>query len=379
MTTTRSRRFVQKPARADDRVATFAHATLAVALVLGVGLMSAVRGFRFWTSGVLGADARETIDRAQPLLHGVSPYPANHYPPLSLLVLAPFGHVPEAHLVLASLALACVPITLRLLGVRDWRCYAAALMWASVSAAVQTANATIFIVLAMAVAWRYRDMPMRAGVASAVAISLKLLSWPLVVWLWATRRIKAVGWCVAGVALAVPGLLGLIVVFMRPAGGSVTGAASSFSNDLTTPSYGIDDLLAGAGAPRSVAHAAFLGASLAMAVAAAVFGKRGDDERSFAAAAIATLLAAPNLWPHSFSFLLLAIGVRRPRFSAVWVLPILMFGLPSGDPDRTALVVAWAVLAVIAFDLLGSDTTRRFARIRGVRPSIEPRLSGPRT
>ena len=318
--------------------------TLLIAALL---VFLTVRSLRFWESGLLGVDARVLLQAASALLDGVSPYPGFHYPPLPLVALVPLTAVPNAPLLASILALACVPASLWALSVRDWRCYAAALMWQPVSSAVQTANASIFIVLGTAMAWRYRDHARRAGLAAAVAVSAKLISWPLVVWLWATGRRAATGWCIAWSALATVGLAGVIVAATGSSGSTYSGAASSLASDRSTSSYGLDDMLSGVGVPLGLSHAAFLTVAVAVAGVAALLGRRGEVDSSFGVDALATMLAAPNLWPHSFAFLLLALGVMRPRFTAVWLLPIAMYGLPAGDPGPSALARAWIVLGIV--------------------------------
>ena len=96
---------------------------------------------------------------------------------------------------------AAVAGTLRLLGVSDPRCYAAAFLWGPVLAALQTANLTLLLGLALAALWRWREVPSRSGVAFAAALAPKV-SRPLAIWAIATRRTRtaAVG---IGLALVV--------------------------------------------------------------------------------------------------------------------------------------------------------------------------------
>ena len=56
--------------------------------------------------------------------------------------------------VLTALLILLVPATLLVLGVRDWRVYGAALLWAPVTVAVQTANLSLPLAFAAALAWR---------------------------------------------------------------------------------------------------------------------------------------------------------------------------------------------------------------------------------
>ena len=68
-----------------------------------------------------------------------------------------------------------------------------------VLSAVRLGTLTPLLVLALAILWRWRDRRWVAGGSLAVAISLKLFLWPLVVWLLLTRRFRA-ALCAAGSA-----------------------------------------------------------------------------------------------------------------------------------------------------------------------------------
>ena len=82
------------------------------------------------------------------------------------------------------------------------------------------------------------------------------------------------------------------------------------------------------------------------------FAREGDDARSFAAAATAIVVFAPNVWLHSLTFLLLPLGVLRPRFDWLWLRP------HRTDPDRRGALAAvefsffWAVAVLVAGWLL---------------------------
>ena len=88
-------------------------------------------------------------------------------------------------------SLAAIFGALWLLGVRDLRCYAAFALWPPTILAWQNANISVLIVLACALAWRFRNSWPRAGLALGIAIALKVLLWPLAVWFLATRRVWA--------------------------------------------------------------------------------------------------------------------------------------------------------------------------------------------
>src|SRR5207249_609110 len=96
-------------------------------------------------------------------------------------------------------------LTLWVLGVRDWRCYGIVFLWPPFLAAVKTGNITALLGLSAALTWRFRDRASVAGASVGVSLAAKLLLWPLLVWLGATRRWRA---ALLSVAFAV-GLLAL--------------------------------------------------------------------------------------------------------------------------------------------------------------------------
>ena len=79
----------------------------------------------------------------------------------------------------------------------------------------------------------------------------------------------------------------------------------------------------GAGARRSSLGGALL-------VACVVLARRGDDLRSFTCAVAATLALSPIVWLHYLVLLLVPLAIARPRFSVVWLLPILLWS--ARDP-----------------------------------------------
>src|ERR1700753_2569774 len=140
---------------------------------------------------------------AHRLLHGGNPYAitpseiragtAFVYAALSAVAFAPFALLQRGvgEVVYMLLCIACVPATLRVLNVRDWRIYGVTLVWLPVYSGWQTANVTLPLMLLVALTWRYRDRPLTAGLLTATAISVKPFIWPLALWLLATRRFKA--------------------------------------------------------------------------------------------------------------------------------------------------------------------------------------------
>ena len=127
-----------------------------------------------WTSAFivfsLGADLLAWdvrfayLPAADAILDGRSPYPALDdpiledqkgyvYPPQLAVVLLPLTKLPIdlVALIVTAGMLAMLWLTLRLLGIRDVRCYAAAVLWMPVASGVLLANVSIPLALALAV------------------------------------------------------------------------------------------------------------------------------------------------------------------------------------------------------------------------------------
>lgn len=335
----------------------------AIAL-LGIGPV-AIGVATLWLEGHRGLVAEDfrlqVLPAAHAVLHGVSPYPDVHrlvatsaayvYPAPAVVASLPLAALSDATAawVVTALMILLVPLTLRLAGVRDWRCYGAALLWAPVASAVQTSNLTLPIGIALALTWRYRDRA--AGVPVAVATALKLFTWPLAVWLLATgRRAQAL--------VAVLGAGAVILVAWAAigfAGLADYPALARRLNDLQAPhAYTLYALGLELGLGAAAAKIVWLAAGLGSLAGCVLLGRRGDDRRSFVLAVVASLALSPIVWLHYFAVLLVPLAISRPRFGPAWLLPIALWVVPADGNGRaswqTALTIAVAA-AVVALSL----------------------------
>ena len=103
-------------------------------------------------------DLHTTWVAGRALVHGHSPYPFT-YPAPAAVVMIPFGALPwrAAVPVFFLVSAAMVFATLRVLGVRDWRCYGACLVALPTASALWIGTPTPMLVLATACAWRWRN------------------------------------------------------------------------------------------------------------------------------------------------------------------------------------------------------------------------------
>lgn len=293
------------------------------------------------------------------LLHGGNPYAVTHheilegyafvYPAFAAIAFGPFALIPRiaGQLLYTGICLACVPATLRVLNVRDWRVYGITLLWFPVYTGWLSANLTLPLVLLTAVAWRYRDRPWVAGLVTAAAISLKPFVWPLGLWLLATRRWRAAGYALASglalnlIAWAVVGT-NEIHTYLRVSG-KVTNAfwRSGYSMLAVAHHLGFDG---------GVADVLLLVVAVAVGLATIYVGFVKRQERGAMALAILLMLvASPLVWVHYFALLLVPLALTRPRLSAVWAAPILMWVCPprtgvAGWQEAVVWIVACACL-----------------------------------
>jgi hypothetical protein len=297
------------------------------------------------------------------VLHGHSPYPVADpsalahndrfvYPPVTALLVAPFAALPDVagRVLVLILALACVPLALRLLGVKDWRCYGLALLTAPVVDTVSLGALSSLMLLGAAAAWRYRDSRYVAATITALTAVAKLFAWPLFVWLVATRRVRT---ALTAAALAVVLLLGGWAAIGFADLRSYPHLLRVLSQVEAVQSYSLVGLLRlrGGGA---MALTAVLVVAVLLAVLIAARGPEGD-RRSLSIAVAGALLATPVLWLHYLVLLYVPIALARPRLSSVWFAPLAFWVTPiahsNGSIWRTCLalaVAAWIVGRTIA-------------------------------
>jgi alpha-1,2-mannosyltransferase len=305
---------------------------------------------------------------AHAVLAGRSPFPpltasdlgsrtAYVYPPLTAFLYAPLAALPSsaADVVATIFSIGCALLLLRVMNIRDWRCYAIALLWLPTFSAIQNANLTLPIAVGLALLWRWRDRVRVAAVLVGFLVALKLFLWPLFVWLVATRRYRATAGGVAAVAVfvfapwAVIGFAGLT---------EYPHLLNMLSHLERAQSYSLAVLVA-LELPWRFAEPLGLAFGLVILVAAWIAGRR-DERLSFALAIAAVLALSPIVWMHYFVFVLVVVALFKPRFGWVWLLPLLLWISPAvwnGAAWQTGLALA-VVAATLAF-ALRADAARR--------------------
>ena len=242
-------------------------------------------------------------------------------------------------------------------------------LWAPAVNELHTASASVLIAFAAALAWRYRTTVLPLGVSVGLGVATKFIIWPLLVWTVATRRFRATGLAVAlagGITLALWSLLGFDGLERYPAmlrRLAELEAEESYSLLGGLAAFGLGDIPA-----RVVAFALGIG----LLAACIAFARRGDDFRSFAFALAASLALTPIVWLHYLVLLLVPLGIARPRFSAVWLVPLLLFLTPLNGNGESIQPLLPALVAAAVFTLTLADPEPR-----SVEPTTAPVAGSP--
>ena len=317
------------------------------------------------------------VPAARAVLHGASPYSGvnSHavkegiaflYPPLGAYLFAPFTVLPTvvAGILATVLVAATVPLTLWVLGIRDWRCYAVAFIWIPTIAAIQSANVTLPMVLGLALVWRYRNKAWVVALVGGFIVALKLFFWPLLVWLVATRRYRTA---------ALTAAASLAFVFLPWAGIGFAGLGDYIhllrvvARQEGAESYSLAALVHYAVPSWTAAVAVETLVGVGVLVLAFVAGRRGRDRDAFALVILAMLVFTPLLEIHYFAVLLVVVALYRPRFGAAWLAPLLIWGATEAN-NGTGLNRVHVFVVVAATLVLAMSDWRPKLPSRGLRP-----------
>jgi hypothetical protein len=257
--------------------------------------------------------------------------PSVYLPPPILAIGVPFSFLPfaVAAVVFGIAQFACSAGALWIVGLRDWRCYAAALLSVPILGSVGYGNPTPLVLLALAVAYRTRQDAYRPALAVAAAVIVKPFAFPFFVWL-APRR----------AAVAVTAFATTVVAGWAAIGFEGFADYPKILDKLTAAqgSHGasIYALTLNLGAGRSIA----LGCALAAAILVLIAGRA-----SFESAILASLLGPSIIWGWYYMLLFLVLAIRSPRFSWRWLVG-LCYVPQMFDPGSTR--PTWALVLAIA-------------------------------
>jgi hypothetical protein len=301
------------------------------------------------------------------VLHGRSPYPIVDalpavadrrtfepfvYPAAAAVGMVPFALLPfaVAATVFLVLSFGSIVAALRLLDVRDWRCYGALFASVPVFSGASLGAFGPLLLLGAAAAWRFRDRVSRVGPIVAGLVVLKLFLWPVWLWLVYTRRFAAAAVAAVlglGLTIGAWALIGFDGLRDYPR------LLSRLTELVGTNSYSPYALLRSEGFSGSAAQRLVLAIGVVL-IAWAAFALRRvrTDERAFVAAIGLGLVLTPVLWPHYLVLLFVPIAIARRNFSAWWLFPLLFWfdgwGWSYGEP---LIIVPALCLAAVPFVL----------------------------
>lgn len=291
----------------------------------------------------------EVYRQADAVVHGERAYDAPDadlsdranflWPMAAVLPVVPLTALPPgvADWLATALVIAALVAALQVLEVRDWRVYGVVLLWPATIEAIQTANISLPLTLLVAVMWRYRDRAAIAGIALGYGVAIKLFLWPVVVWLALVGRRSAAA--IASATAAASLLLLLPFTSIADYVRLLRNLGRTFEHDSYTPFALLTDI----GVPDTAARA------MTVALGLAVLGLAWR-RRSLGLALAAALVLSPIVWRHFFVLLMVPLALSRPRFDAVWLIPIGLWvgdGTLNGAPWQTATVLALVTLTFV--------------------------------
>ena len=307
-------------------------------------------------TGTFGYDFRGSLwTGGRDILAGRSPYPAasaSHlvhvgnafvYPPLAALVSLPLAVLPYtvAAVVWSLLNAAALAGALWVVGARDWRCYALCLTSYPVMDTLFLGQLNGVLALVIALAWRFRRHATAAGAAVGSAIALKLLAWPLLIWLLFTRRFKAALVCLATTTSLLLGSWAAIGFRGFAAYPHLLAADAEAFQDR---SHSIVALAVRAGLSQSAGRVAAVLAGLLVLALVRRESRAGatNEVFAFAAALVAGIVASPVVHEHYWVVLFVPLAAARPTAGWRWLLPLGFWISPVEDRMH-----AWQITAVL--------------------------------
>jgi hypothetical protein len=236
------------------------------------------------------------------------------------------------------------------------RCYAALALWAPGWNALETANVSALLALLLALAWRCRGTMWPLAAAMGALVSLKLYLWPVLVWAAVSGRGRGAVLAL-GIAVALTVSVWALIDFA-----GVERYRELLDRIAEQESYSLKTIVLDAGLGPLAVYAVVAVVTACLLGLCLRFGRQNDDERALAVAVLAALAISPVVWLHYLVLLAVPLGIMRPRFSPLWVLPIVLWVCPrSGIGDPLTEFLPLAVAAIIVGALLVRPRHRTLA------------------
>ncbi|WP_018505676.1 glycosyltransferase 87 family protein [Parafrankia discariae] len=252
------------------------------------------------------------------------------YPYLVSLPFVPLSALPGAAELFIALSVLALLAACRLAGAGRWT-FALVLTASCTITGLQMGTLNALLFCGLVALWRLRDVPVAAGILTAVLVYSKLFLVPVVLWLALTRRPRAT----AVALLTLAALFGVGEIYSPVAVRTYADMLSVLAREEAPDGLSLTGLLMnvglGLGAATWVARAT---AGLLLAGClwlARGRGRPGGDGLLFAGVVAAALVASPIVWSHYLLLLvapLLAIthgGPGRPAAGGDPDLPLALF------------------------------------------------------
>jgi hypothetical protein len=246
--------------------------------------------------------------------------------------------------VATAAAVIAVGATIWLMGVRDWRCFAVSLLWLPNYSVVQTGNVVIILALLGAAAWRWRDRAFISGTAIGLAIALKLIAAPLLLFFVLTRRWRAsaVG---LGSAMAMTALSWAPIRFAGMF--SYPHLLAELDANERVAGYALRTLF---GKAIGWSAADVIVALVAGALVATAIRYRRDERKLYVIAVALVLELSPIVHMYYFVFLLVVVPLAARRMAPIWVAPLVLWVGPAaavGGPQQWQRVIVLVAVATM--------------------------------
>lgn len=289
---------------------------------------------------------------------GLSPslrFAAPVYPAPALLIAAPLAILPfhAAALLFTIASVMAFVAAFRLLGIRDWRCYGAALASWPLVDTLALGQVNTFLMLGAAICFRWRTRLIAPAVALAGIVVLKLFLWPIAAFFLMIRRARVVA--LSGAVLVAGVMIGWAVV-------DFAGLSSypRVLRDLSTLESGAGASWVSLGQSLGVSHMAsalvsYLATAALLGLGLFLARRPGGAARAFGLTIMAALVCSPVVWPHYLALIFIPIALVSPELSVLWLVPLLGYLAPveqtHGDFLQIAPFLAIELIVIVVLAL----------------------------
>ena len=302
----------------------------------------------------VGWDFRVFFEAGHHYLHGQTPYPVASlagvvgknvfvYPAPAAAATAPFALLPYwvAFGIWTAGSIAAVLFALRLVGVRDWRCFGAVFLTVPLLDSIRLGTVGPLLMLLLALLWRYRERRWIAAPALAALVVLKVFLWPLLIWLVFSPRHRRTALTAGALSVVVALVswlpIGLSSVRAYP---HVLGSLSRYEE---TFSFSPTSLAVMLGTNRTAAHVAVAVLGIGLLIAVALTASRAEL-LSFRLALAAAFTLSPIVWGHYWALLFVPLALTRPRLSPRWFVAL---WIPAEALFWTRWTAFWIAAALV--------------------------------